>query len=252
MKFEIITLFPDYFNLSLKQSLIGKAVDKKLFEIRIVNLRDYATDRHNTVDDTPFGGGGGMVLKVEPLDLCLKGLGYSHKNKTGKAGGRIILTSAAGEPLKQATAVKFSLENRLTIICGHYLGVDQRITELYEIEEVSIGDYVLSGGEAAALVMVDAIGRLVPGVLGNFESALEDSHMNQLLGSSCYTKPAEYEGLKVPEELMSGNHDLIKKFRSRDAVRQCYLKRPDLLETAELTEEEAKELEKIKKAEKEK
>ncbi|MFH2048812.1 MAG: tRNA (guanosine(37)-N1)-methyltransferase TrmD [bacterium] len=250
MKFEIITLFPDYFNQALKQSLIGKAVDKKLFEIRIVNLRDYATDRHNTVDDTPFGGGGGMVLKVEPLDLCLKDLGYSHKNKSGNTGGKIILTSAAGQTFKQTMAVKYSLGDRLTIICGHYLGVDQRITELYEIEEVSVGDYVLSGGEPAAMVMIDAIGRLVPGVLGNFESALEDSHMNQLLGSSCYTKPAEYEGLKVPEELMSGNHELIKQFRHREALRNCYLKRPDLLETAELTEEEDKELEKIKQAEK--
>jgi len=149
-------------------------------------------------------------------------------------------------------AVKYSLGDRLTIICGHYLGVDQRITELYEIEEVSVGDYVLSGGEPAAMVMIDAIGRLVPGVLGNFESALEDSHMNQLLGSSCYTKPSEYEGLKVPEELISGNHELIKRFRRREALRNCYLKRPDLLETAELTEEEEKELEKIKQAEKEK
>ncbi len=253
MKFEIITLFPDYFSQSLKQSLIGKAVDKKLFEIRIINLRDYATDRHNTVDDTPFGGGGGMVLKVEPVDLCLRNLGYYHKNKTSKAGGggKIILTSAAGKPFKQPMAVKYSLCDRITIICGHYLGIDQRITELYEIDEVSIGDYILSGGEAAALVMVDAIGRLIPGVLGNFESALEDSHMNQLLGSPCYTKPSEYEGLKVPEELLSGNHKLIKQFRRREAIKSCYLKRPDLLESAELTEEEEKELENIKQAEKE-
>jgi len=238
--------------LSLKQSLIGKAIDKKLFDIRIINLRDYATDRHNTVDDTPFGGGGGMVLKVEPVDLCLKDLGYPHKNKSSKAGGRIILTSAAGQPFNQPTAVKYSLAERITIICGHYLGVDQRITALYEIDEVSDGDYVLSGGEPAAMVMVDAIGRLIPGVLGNFESALEDSHMNQMLGPSCYTKPAEYEGLKVPEELMSGNHELIKKYRRREALRDCYLKRPDLLETAELSEEEETELEKIKRTEKEK
>ena len=251
MKFEIITLFPDYFSQSLKQSLIGKAVDKKLFEIRIIDLRDYATDRHNTVDDTPFGGGGGMVLKVEPVDLCLKALGYNHKNNTGDTRGKILLTSAAGKTFKQPTAVKYSLCDRITIICGHYLGIDQRITELYEIDEVSIGDYVLSGGEPAALVIVDAIGRLIPGVLGNFESALEDSHMNQLLGSPCYTKPSEYEGLKVPEELMSGNHKLIKQFQRREAIKSCYLKRPDLLESAELTEEEETELEKIKQAEKE-
>ncbi len=252
MKFEIITLFPDYFSQSLKQSLIGKAVDKQLFEIRIIDLRDYATDRHNTVDDTPFGGGGGMVLKVEPVDLCLKDLGYYHKNKAGKAGEKIILTSAAGKPFKQTTAVKYSLCDHITIICGHYLGIDQRITELYDISEVSIGDYVLSGGEPAAMVMVDSIGRLIPGVLGNFESALEDSHMNQLLGASCYTRPAEYESLKVPEELMSGNHELIKQFRSREALKNCFLKRPDILEMAELSDEEEKELEKIKKIEKEK
>ncbi len=240
MKFELITLFPDYFSLSLRQSLIGKALEKELFEIGIVNLRDYALDKHRTVDDTPFGGGGGMLMKVGPLDNCLADLGYYRRSEGSPPDDkqRIILTSAAGRPFTQDLAVRYSLCERLTIICGHYLGVDERILELYELDEVSIGDYVLTGGEPAAAVMIDAIGRLIPNVLGNFESALEDSYMNQLLGTPSYTRPAEYRGLEVPPELMSGNHAEIKRYRRREAIRKCLRHRPDLLETAELTDEE--------------
>ena len=211
MKFEIITLFPEYFEVAIKQSLLGKALDKRIFDIEIIDLRQFAADKHRTVDDTPFGGGGGMVMKIEPLDRCLQSLGYARRNseQSNDSGGRILLTSAAGKSFKQKLAIRYSLEERLTIICGHYLGVDERLMQLYEVEELSIGDYVLTGGEAAALVMVDAIGRLMPGVLGNFESALNDSYMNQLLGSPCYTRPAEYKGIDVPPVLLSGNHSEI-------------------------------------------
>ncbi len=243
MRFEIVTLFPDYFSLSLKQSLIGKAWEKKLFDIGIVNLRDYATDKHHTVDETPFGGGGGMVLKLEPLDCCLKALGYRRKaNAEPNEKDRIILTSAAGKPFDQDTAIEYSLCDRLTIICGHYLGVDERIVQLYPMDEVSIGNYVLSGGEPAAAVMIDAVARLMPRVLGNFQSALEDSYMNPTVGvgTPVYTRPAEYEGLRVPEELMSGDHAKVKAFRNAEAIRKCARNRPDLLDLSALTEDERK------------
>jgi tRNA (guanine37-N1)-methyltransferase len=231
MKFEIVTLFPDYFSLSLKQSLIGKAWDKKLFDIEIVNLRDYATDKHHTVDDTPYGGGGGMVMMLEPLDRCLQALGYRHRGETSEVSDsdRIVLTSAAGTPLVQETAIEYSLGERLTIICGHYLGVDERLLKLYEIDELSVGDYVLTGGEPAAMVIVDSVARLIPKVLGNFESALGDSHMEQTTGAPVYTKPAEYAGLKVPEVLLSGDHARVKAYRRMAAEEKCRTKRPDLL-----------------------
>ncbi|MEW6411387.1 MAG: tRNA (guanosine(37)-N1)-methyltransferase TrmD [Candidatus Zixiibacteriota bacterium] len=240
MKFEIITLFPDYFSQALKQSLIGKAIEKKLFDIEIVNLRDFATDKHRTVDDTPFGGGGGMVMKLEPLDRCLEGLGYRHRpvNPESSDKRRIILTSAAGKKFDQKLAIEYSLSDRLTIICGHYLGVDERATSLYDIEEVSIGDYILTGGEAAAMVIIDAVARLIPKVLGNFESALNDSFMNQLLGAPTYTRPAEYRGLKVPEALLSGDHKEIERFRRREAIKKCVAQRPELLKSADLADEE--------------
>lgn len=237
MRFELITLFPDYFRLLLQQSLIGKAQEKGIFEVRLIDLRSFALDKHRTVDDTPFGGGGGMVMKVEPLDLALRSLGWQHGQGLGETD-RLILTSAAGRPFRQELAIEYSLCERVTIICGHYLGVDERITQLFPVEEVSIGDYVLTGGEPAAAVLVDAIGRLIPKVLGNICSALEDSHMNQLVGSPCYTKPAVYDGLAVPEELLSGNHAEIARYRREAAIEKCYRYRPELLERTELTTEE--------------
>jgi tRNA (guanine37-N1)-methyltransferase len=241
MKFEIVTLFPDYFSLALKQSLVGKAWEKRLFDISIVNPRDFATDKHHTADDTPFGGGGGMVMKIEPLDRCLQSLGWKRRGSAERNpdGHHLILTSAAGRPFTQKSAVRLSLAERITIVCGHYLGIDERLLERYEMDELSIGDYILTGGEPAALVMVDAIARLMPKVLGNFESALEDSYMNQLLGAPCYTRPPEYDGLTVPEQLLSGDHAKIKKFRREEAIRKCLKHRPELLESAELSDEEA-------------
>ncbi len=246
MKIELITLFPEYFKMPLRQSLLGKALDKKLFEIEIIDLRDFATDKHKTVDDTPYGGGGGMVMKVEPIDRCLQHLGYSRQNeKTEKLKERIILTSAAGKSFVQKTAVEYSLLDRICIICGHYLGIDERIMQLYDIDELSIGDYILTGGEPAAMVMIEAVVRLIPKVLGNFESALDDSYMNQIIGTPCYTRPAEFDGIKVPKELLSGSHVNIKKFRRSEAIKKCLINRPDLLLTADLDKTE-KEL--IKKA----
>lgn len=237
MKFQIVTLFPDYFRLSLRESLLGKALDKKLFDIEIIQLRDFALDKHRTVDDTPYGGGGGMVLAVEPLDRCLEALGFKRKAPPGN-GEAVVLTSAAGRTFSQTAAIRYSLLDRLTIICGHYLGVDERILDLYEIEEVSVGDYILTGGEPAAAVMVDAVARLVPGVLQNFASAMRDSFMDEILGAPCYTKPAEYRGLKVPQALVSGNHGEIERFRRQLALRKCACHRPDLLKPDQLSAED--------------
>ena len=247
MKFEIITLFPDYFKLSLKQSLLGKAVADGLVEFEIVDLRQFATDKHRTVDDTPFGGGGGMVLKIEPIDKCLASLGYEHKsNAENNRDSKIVLTSAAGDTFTQPKAVEYSCCQRLTIFCGHYLGVDERLLELYEIDEISIGDYVLTGGEPAAAVMVDAVARLLPKVLGNFGSALGDSFMDQITGTPVYTKPAEYKGLSVPSELLSGNHEELRKFRNKAAIRKCSKNRPDLLRNLEIFEEDLELLKDVK------
>nr|MBN2278592.1 tRNA (guanosine(37)-N1)-methyltransferase TrmD [candidate division Zixibacteria bacterium] len=244
MRIEIVTLFPAYFDSVISQSIIGRGKDKGFFDIRIIDLRDFTTDRHRTADDTPYGGGGGMVLKVEPLYNCLKALGYE---KSGREREKIILTSAAGRRFDQPTAVAYSLLERLTIICGHYLGVDERIMELFEIEEVSIGDYVLTGGEGAAAVMLDAVTRLIPGVLGNFESAMYDSHTEKLLGAPVYTRPEEFMELKVPEELQSGNHRLIERYRKRESIRKTFMNRPELLDEVELEKEDADYIEQLKK-----
>ena len=239
-KLEIITLFPEYFSRPLQQSLLGKAQEKKLIEVVVINLRDFATDRHGTVDDRPFGGGGGMVLMVEPLDRCLSALGYQRQpsQETDRTKEKILITSAAGAKLNQTTAIQYSLCGRLTIICGHYLGVDERLMSLYPIEEVCIGDFVLSGGEPAAAVIVDAVARLVPGVMGNFESALDDSHMEGILGPPVYTRPAQYKNLEVPQVLVSGHHKDVRRYRRKEAIRKCVRNRPDLLKTVELSDED--------------
>lgn len=249
MKFEIVTLFPDYFEVALRQSLLGKAIEKGLFELGIIDLRPFATDKHRTVDDTPFGGGGGMVMKIEPLDRCLQSLGYAHKEKNTRTDKKeqIVLTSAAGRKFTQDKAVEYSLTDRLTIICGHYLGIDDRLSEFYEIDEISIGDYVLTGGEPAAAVMVDAVARLIPKVLGNFESATNDSYMNQILGTPCYTRPSDYLGHEVPQALLTGNHRDIAQFRRLQAIRKCLENRPELLDEHELTEEELEFVEQNRK-----
>ncbi|MCP4706839.1 MAG: tRNA (guanosine(37)-N1)-methyltransferase TrmD [candidate division Zixibacteria bacterium] len=234
MKVEIITLFPEYFDSIVGHSIVGRGIEDKLFEIRIINLRDYTLDKHQTADDKPFGGGGGMVLKIEPLAGCLRDLGCGERS-TDK--NRIVLTSAAGKKFDQSTAVEYSLLDRLTIICGHYLGVDERLLEMFEIDEVSLGDYVLTGGEPAAAVMTDAVVRLIPGVLGNFESALSDSHSEKILGTPVYTRPEEFEGLSVPEVLTEGNHRLITKFRRQEAIKKTLKNRPELLENLELEED---------------
>jgi tRNA (guanine37-N1)-methyltransferase len=245
MRIEIITLFPTYFDSVISQSLIRKGIEEKLFDIRIIDLRKYTSDRHKTADDSPYGGGGGMVLKVEPIYNCLRSLGLEEKCRSGE---KIVLTSAAGKRFNHDLAVGYSLLERLAIICGHYLGVDERVLELFEIAEVSIGDYVMTGGEAAAAVIAEAAIRLIPGVLGNFESALSDSHTEKLLGPPVYTRPEEFKGLKVPEPLLSGDHRLIEQYRKKESLRKTYLNRPELLDEVELGSDDIDYINEMKKA----
>ncbi len=239
MRFDILTLFPDFFISPLEQSIIGKAIAKGLIEVHAHNIRDYARDKHRTTDDYPYGGGHGMVMKVEPVTLALEAV------KGG--GGKVILTTPQGVPFNHALAERLSKEDRLIIICGRYEGFDERIRELADLE-VSIGDYVLTGGEIPALVIMDAVGRLIPGVLGEPESAWSESFAGGLLEYPQYTRPEEFRGKKVPEVLLSGNHAEIEKWRRAESLKRTYLKRPDLISGEEFTGDDRKIIEELKKS----
>lgn len=248
LSIEIVTLFPGYFEGALRESIIGRGIQAQLFEIRIINLRDFGLGKHRTVDDTPFGGGGGMTLMPEPLVNCLASLGYKP-NADLDSDTELLITSAAGAPFVQRDAVRMSLKKRVTIICGHYLGVDERILELFPIREVSIGDYTLTGGEPAASVMLDAICRLIPGALGNFSSAQADSHQEGILGAPVFTRPEEFMGLRAPAELLSGDHKKVAEYRRKQALAKTKRCRPELLEKEEiqsrLSDEDVEYLERI-------
>lgn len=212
MKINILTLFPQYFTETLQASILGKAVERRAIEYNIVDIRDFADDKHQVTDDTPYGGGAGMVMKIKPIDLALQSLAVEK----GQEEKKIILTSAKGELFDQKLAADYSKLKELTIICGHYEGVDERVAENLVDEEVRIGDYVLTGGEPAALVMTDAVVRLIPGVLGNEQSLQDESHSSAgVLSYPVYTKPEVYKGWAVPPVLLSGHHQKIKEWRSR-------------------------------------
>ncbi len=243
MRCDILTLFPGLIEPVLGESILKRASERGHLEVRVISQRDFSTGKHQSVDDHPFGGGAGMVLKPEPIFRAVNSLkeeGVSH---------RLIMTSPQGRPFNQELAEEFSRETRrLVFICGHYEGVDERIKTLLSPEEVSIGDYVLTGGELAALVMIDASIRLVPGVLGDPASAENDSFSNPLrvLDYPHFTRPSEFHGMKVPEVLMSGHHEAIDRWRRREALYQTWKKRPDLLENIELGAEDRKLLEEAK------
>ena len=230
MKIDIVTLFPEFFTSPLATSMIARALQKDLAEIEIHDLREFATDRHRTVDDTPYGGGGGMVIKPEPVARAWEAREL--------ADGHCIYLTADGELLDQNMAIQLSLQPHLVLLCGHYKGIDERIRRRYIDRELSVGDYVLTGGEPACLVLIDAIVRLIPGVLGDFSSALEDSFQEDLLDCSWYTRPAEFRQERVPEVLLSGNHQEVRQWRRRQALRRTFKRRPDLLSKAELDDEE--------------
>ena len=223
MRIDIVTGFPDIFQGPLTESVISRACASGKAEIVIHWLRDYAHDKHRTIDDTPYGGGAGMILKAQPIFECCDRL------LAERMYDDVILTTPQGERYTQETANRFSLAENLLIICGHYKGVDQRVCDALVTKEISIGDYVTTGGEVAAIVLVDTIVRLIPGSIGDGESLLNDSFMEDRLDCAYYTKPAEYRGLAVPEELLSGNHEKIETWRRNDALQKTSARRPDLL-----------------------
>ena len=243
MIFEILTLFPEMFDSYLATSIVGRAIAQDKIGVRCHNIRDFATDKHRMTDDTPYGGGSGMVMKPEPLVRCLEAV-------QGRDGprARVILLSPQGRLFDQKAAWELSRLPRLILVCGKYEGVDERVRVLAVDEEISIGDYVLTGGEVAAMVMLEAIARLLPGVLGDQASAKEESFSQGLLEYPQYTRPREFMGCPVPEILLSGNHQEIAAWRRRKAVEQTFKKRPDLLRGADLNDEDMEYLDQLQRA----
>ncbi len=230
MRCDVLTLFPGMVAPVLEQSILKRAQEKGLLEVRVRNLRKYAVDRHKTADDVPYGGGAGMVMKAEPIFRAVESLRTEYGERTPGTLLRVLLPSPQGRPFTQDLARQLACEpRRLVFLCGHYEGIDERVRIGFQPEEISIGDYVLTGGELPALVMIDATARLVPGVLGDPESIAEESFTESLLEYPQYTRPAELRGMTVPEVLLSGHHEAIRLWRRREALRRTYLKRPDLL-----------------------
>jgi len=216
---NVVTLFPEVFDAPLRASILGRAAAQGLVRYRVVQLRDYTHDRHKTVDDAPYGGGAGMVLKPEPFFEAVEDL---------RTGPPIVVLSARGRPFNHRDAVRFAVGQQLTLLCGHYKDVDQRVADGLRAEELSVGDFVLSGGEPAALCVLDAVVRLLPGALGDHESAATDSHYEGLLSPPSYTRPPSYRGMDVPAVLLSGDHAQIARWRQAEAERLTRERRPDL------------------------
>ncbi|MDP6777225.1 MAG: tRNA (guanosine(37)-N1)-methyltransferase TrmD [Candidatus Latescibacteria bacterium] len=224
MRIDVLTIFPSLIRDVLSYSIPGRAIKSGLVDVQVTDLRDFTEDVHRTVDDTPYGGGAGMVFKPEPIAQALKSIG------DGEAPRPVIFLTPEGRRLDQAMANRLSLEPRLVFLCGRYRGIDERIRERYVTEEISVGDYVLSGGELPALVLIDAVVRLIPGAVGDAESALEDSFQDGLLDCPWYTRPHTFEGLEVPDVLTGGNHREIAEWRREQAIQRTRERRPDLLE----------------------
>ena len=238
MKINVLTLFPDMFT-PLTTSMLGRGLEDGKWQLNLVNFRDFTTDVHHHVDDSPYGGGAGMVLQIMPIKKALD----SVRNK-----GKVIITAPQGRTFNQKMAQEWSQAENLTFICGHYEGFDQRIYDLAD-EIVSIGDYVLTGGELPTMSMIDATVRLIPGILGNDASPVEESFAHGLLEYPQYTRPDDFEGMKVPAVLTSGNHQKIAQWRHKEALRATYLNRPDLLKNYTLSKEEEKMLAQIEQEE---
>ena len=228
MRIDIISVIPDFFASPLEKGLLGIARKKSLAEIHVHNLHDYGLGRYRQVDDTPFGGGAGMVIRPEPVFACIEGL------LAERAYDEVIFMTPDGRPFEQKTANRLSRKGNLIVLCGHYKAMDERIRQTLVTMELSVGDVVLSGGEIPALVLADAVVRLIPGVLGDGESALTDSFQSGVLDCAWYTRPAEFRGMKVPEVLLSGHHEKIELWREENARERTNQRRPDLLEREEL------------------
>ncbi|MBN6887142.1 tRNA (guanosine(37)-N1)-methyltransferase TrmD [Cytobacillus horneckiae] len=242
MKIDVLTLFPEMFEGVFGHSILKKAEDQHAVQYNVVNFRSYADNKHQTVDDYPYGGGAGMVLKPQPIFDAVKDL-----QDKSSSSPRVILLCPQGERYTQNKAEELAASDHLIFICGHYEGYDERIREHIVTDEISIGDYVLTGGELGAMVVIDSVVRLLPEVLGNEESHMKDSFSTGVLEHPHYTRPADFRGMKVPEVLTSGNHRLINEWRDKESLRRTYMRRPDLLEGTELTSQQKKWLEEIKK-----
>jgi tRNA (guanine37-N1)-methyltransferase len=232
VRFDLVTIFPRLFDGALNEGIVRRAVERGLVDITVHDLRHYAADRHRSVDDVSYGGGPGMVFKAEPLFKAVEAI---------RADGdvdAVILTSPQGRTFTQRGAERLAAMRRVVVLCGRYEGIDERVREALVTDEISIGDYVLSGGELPALVIVDAVVRLLPGAVGDEESVEVDSFSRGLLDFPHYTRPAEFRGLQVPDVLLSGNHEEIRRWRKREALRRTVRRRPDLLDSAELDSEE--------------
>jgi tRNA (guanine37-N1)-methyltransferase len=238
---DILTLFPQMFQGIFDSSIIKRAIDQKLVSLGVHNIRDFTHDKHHTADDYPYGGGAGMVLKPEPIFEAVESI-------ERKADVPVILLSPQGRLFSQQVAQELARHSHLILICGHYEGVDERVREHLATDEISIGDYVLSGGELAAMVVIDAVFRLVPGVLGSETSPLDDSHVAGLLEYPQYTRPPTYRGWSVPEMLLSGNHAQIDNWRREQAIRRTYKHRPELLDKAKLSSEEKLLVERLRQS----
>jgi len=241
MKIDILTLFPDMFTGVFQESILKKASERGLVSFRVTNFRDFADNKHRKVDDYPYGGGAGMVLMPQPLFDAV-----DHVKAQTASDARVILMTPQGERFTQKKAEELAKEEHLIFICGHYEGYDERIREHLATDEISIGDFVLTGGELAAMVIIDSVVRLLPGVLGNEASPVTDSFSTGLLEHPQYTRPANFRGMKVPEVLLSGNHARIEAWRKKESLRRTLERRPDLLENYALDEEEKALLEEIK------
>ena len=224
MRIDIITVLPELLKSPFQASILKRAIEKGLVEIHLHNLRDYATNSYNQIDDYQFGGGAGMVMMIEPIDKCISGL------KVERDYDEVIYMTPEGQTLDQSISNQLSLKGNIIILCGHYKGVDQRVRDQFITKEISVGDYVLSGGELAAAILCDSVIRLIPGVLGNETSALTDSFQDGLLAPPTYTRPAEYKGWEVPDVLLSGHKANIEKWREDQAYKNTKKRRPDLLQ----------------------
>ena len=231
MKIDVLALFPEIIAPALETGILKRVQDTDKLAVNLHNLRDWATDKHKSVDDYPYGGGAGMILKPEPIFAAVAAL-------NPEVNAHVIYLTPQGVPLTQGLAESLSLETHLILLCGRYKGVDERVRHQLVKTEISIGDYVLSGGEIAALVLIDAIGRVLPGALGDYESAHVDSFSHELLDHPHYTRPAEFAGINVPEVLLSGHHENIEKWRYAEALKRTAKHRPDLLQKMELSEED--------------
>lgn len=233
MRITLLTIFPEFFPAAFADGMIRVAREKGRLEVDVVNLRDHTDDAHRSTDDYPFGGGAGMIMKIEPVDRALASLSLPPKGERGP-GAKVVLTSPQGRPFTQARALEWAALDHLVILCGRYKGMDERVAEHLVDEEFSLGDFILSGGEPAALCVVDAVARLLPDVVGKFDSVESDSFHSGLLDSAYYTRPAEYRGWPVPDVLLSGHHAQIARARREESLRRTFERRPDLLATADL------------------